>query len=672
MNRPKSDWSFEYDDAAPPIPEKLKLNQFDPSKLPGGAYFIWIDPQIARERDAKAQILFAGILRIYHHDPEKYSDRQRLDSRSYDEKEYSRHDCDRTSSKHKTTSDSRHHCTCQHHCKCHHHCKCQPKCACTHDYPDDHDLKLSEGKKSWRQYRISGSGDLYSCSREALYSIIEELRTTRQPKALKQEERIDLVQFDRSEHRYYLRLANLSTNSTIVIETHAWRDTDNDWAKRQALSTVLEDHAIHTAPIKNRLANCLMGIRANSADHTLKVDNSSDEFIGQLGIVQISKEITRHARIETHFVGIDKPKIEEEKKDTFQNVWHKKMWRNLKQAYWQVSFNDIEEHPKEGVPGELIPADGLWTKFQLSRFHERFIEQSIRPPGLGATTKWTYSLLIVNQIAFGDNNPWGLMFDVGDSQGYDPPRQGAAIAAGQPFEAGGTLKDYTELYNWTAIHEFGHMQGLYHNPSDIGIMQPHRDQGPDEKPEGKPVNKHSERDRYLLMHLPDLWVKPGGVPFAYRYRATPIEILELVPENEGLLMSMEPIATQSGEAPEQITLRLRNHLGRDLLCPNERNSRPGFGCLGVRWYTPTGKWIELSPLRFPRDLNGLSGTSLLRSEEIEYRIPWNDQWPKPYQAGLYTLHAHLIWSLTHTAREGHSRTTSYRVSASGNLRVSSC
>ena len=129
---------------------------------------------------------------------------------------------------------------------------------------------------------------------------------------------------------------------------------------------------------------------------------------------------------------------------------------------------------------------------------------------------WVYHLLVVDYIKSKfQTRPGklGYMFDFGSDDPDDPPRQGAAVAAKERIDESGTeLQASGAFFYWTALHELGHMQGLYHNPDDRGLMQPrvYRDGQFD------PARdlRHAGSDLHRLRHLPDLWVRPGGVPGA--------------------------------------------------------------------------------------------------------------------------------------------------------------
>jgi hypothetical protein len=225
------------------------------------------------------------------------------------------------------------------------------------------------------------------------------------------------------------------------------------------------------------------------------------------------------------------------------------------------------------------------------------------------------------------------------------------------------LQDNPELFYRTALHELGHMQGLYHNPGQQGIMQP-----------TEFIDKlsaldlrHSPIDAFRLWHLPDLWVMPGGVPFGYRYKAAAVDVLDLIPESPGLRLSMKPMTMVAGGEPEDLVLTLHNASSRAVLCPNSRHVEPRYGRLGALLRTPAGSWEEIWSVRFPRRVGGLGSTSLLSGETIVFRVSWDYKPRALRQGGLHQLHAHLSWVVDYPTSGGER--IYYRVSAEAPLRV---
>jgi len=388
------------------------------------------------------------------------------------------------------------------------------------------------------------------------------------------------------------------------------------------------------------------------------VFNSLDTLVGRIRMTHVS-EMARHATIVIHAVpGVGTP--------SDQTAWE----TALKDSGWTVKVtSDVIPILPEHIPS------GGWTRYALKSYHRDHIDAV--PPKLPPAA-WRYHLLVVSDLQMGaedEEGPNGVMYDVGDPWRNEPPREGAAIAAkrkskwpvsaqekgAEPEES--ELQSRPELLCRTALHELGHMQGLYHNPGHQGIMQP-----TEFIDVLSPLDfRHSPIDAFRLWHLPDLWVMPGGVPFGYRYKAAAVDVLDLIPESPGLKLSMKPMTMVAGGEPEDLVLTLHNASSRAVLCPNSRHVEPRYGRLGALLRTPAGSWEEIWSVRFPRRVGGLGSTSLLSGETIVFRVSWDYKPRALRQGGLHQLHAHLSWFVDYPTSGGER--IYYRVSAEAPLRV---
>ncbi len=663
MSHPK-DWALEYDDAAPPLPEEIPNEPLLAKLLPEGAYFIWIDPKIAK-KTVLSPTVFAGILRIHH--GESCRNKERNEAGADDTRQELSYRILRRYLR--LNGEAKQH----------------PRGMAAEFVMSMKQSSTPGGKQSSTPERyLSGSGDLYSCSRERFVGLKESLKDPELAEQQNEGARLEKLHFPGRDHRYYLRLEAGSPEVkgwNIGFDTWVYGGSNRGWHRGQPITCQLVDDADERRAREGKKAA------------TYEIRNSVQTNVAELGLIRITMGKLRHAelRIDTPqlrhaelITGVPKGVIQHGGNDgdikwdnhlgrlkavlggpEADQPWER--WKKaLGEARWSLSDIWKDIHGKyleaerargkgdgkgvesatsqsatqkivanKAVESAFVPSDGKWTRHQLKEYHRNFLDKGFRDSDDPATDKdpWVYHFLIVDTILHGGDKVKGLMYDVGGVRRNDPPRQGAAIAIESILEERHRLDPVEDLV-WTALHELGHMQGLYHNPVDKCLMQPEH---------GDNKIEHSPIDRFRLMHLPDLWVRPGGIPYAYRYRASAVDVLAIVPESPGLELEIKSTVVSLGQQPAELILTLKNHSIRGILCPNSRHVQPEKGRIGLSLLTPSGKQQEILPTRFPRKLAGFEGTSLLHPEEIQYRIPWDDAWARLGQVGLYSLHAHLLW-----------------------------
>ena len=799
-------WSLEYDDAAPPLPEEIELSPDQTWSIPPGAYLIWLDPVHTRGSGnrEKGNILL-GVFRALHRRGQRLARSNTRLTQSYED-DHSKTDLQgalhaiqsmEISQKEKTEI-----------------------------------VKQMIGGKE--KLLLSGSADLYTFKRTDFCSLLEELKACQDsarrknsnkpapPSPDEDRRRLKLLQRPRSDYRYYFRLVsqiaqNKSPTPPIILgfETFYWMDWTEGWRAEKPLY-VTRDSAKKIWNIwDENLPKCRRRIPSELA---YTVSNGFDTAVAKLGLIRLTEPsqsplpapdpggclplggcgclglfgsvpktlvgllpgkkkklksepssqtckvpklkppTLRHAKLRFHLQLESKrlpakrlrkylPKARGDactpcaKDDPYFKDPHWKEigngWEALKEAGWSVEFpttsqtnscepkaQDDQTTERKGYFEEIPPPKvedqgGGWTQYQLNRYHDRYIEAPARQyldrGILGHATEsmsfeyWEYNFLLVDKILLGpSDHVHGLMYDSGNPRGGDLPRQGAAVsektlpkdecvpAPGKPiWGQAGFWKAHAEQFKgftFYLIHEMGHMMGLYHSLECI--MMPRADEEEPDKCEWPDFPEHfSPIDRFRLAHLPDHWVRPGGVPFGFKYRSAPLSFLELVPETKGLHLEMKPIHVCLEHMPEGLELTLTNYSSFNILCPNNRHAQPSYGRLGVHIIHPSGRQEEAWPIHSPRELGGLGNSSLLRGETINYHVRWDSDWPELPQVGVYTVMVHLLWAvadrkskdpdelptddvqllsnpLNHTSSNGNDHPLrTYRASATGVLRV---
>jgi hypothetical protein len=169
--------------------------------------------------------------------------------------------------------------------------------------------------------------------------------------------------------------------------------------------------------------------------------------------------------------------------------------------------------------------------------------------------------------------------------------------------------DDLPTYFRTAVHELGHAMGLYHNASDNGFMNT-TDVIARRAHAGRPFPQNIRwafhpDDEKRLRHMPDVWVRPGGIQFGEDYSVAPIAADDLVERPQGLRLEVRPVEDLLPlGAPARVDFTLVNESTTPVLVPASLSLRGGavrgkvIDPAGtVRTFLPLVPCIESQPLR---------------------------------------------------------------------------
>jgi hypothetical protein len=200
--------------------------------------------------------------------------------------------------------------------------------------------------------------------------------------------------------------------------------------------------------------------------------------------------------------------------------------------------------------------------------------------------EWRYHILAVR---FLDSTPRGIMYDAGATDSNKVAREGVGMSSHWVPQTGFGLVNGKRWggekapYFRTAVHEIGHAFGLLHNFSNQYFM----DTSDQIAAAGEPVPpkfpqnikwNFAEDDLRRLRHYSDIFVRPGGVPFAAASETTPIiSPMDMEIEIPDLNLEVEPLlpVVPLG-APVRVTVKLNNISGVPVRAPSNISLKSGF------------------------------------------------------------------------------------------------
>ncbi|KAJ6131681.1 hypothetical protein N7471_006896 [Penicillium samsonianum] len=287
-----------------------------------------------------------------------------------------------------------------------------------------------------------------------------------------------------------------------------------------------------------------------------------------------------------------------------------------------------------------------WSNGELHAAMLRWRDQS------NLNVEWRYHILAVQ---FLDATERGIMYDAGATDSNKVSREGVGMSSHYIPQSGFGLVNGKRWggekapYFRTAVHEVGHAFGLLHNLSNQYFMDT-SDQiaaagelVPPKFPQNIKWN-FAEIDLRRLRHYPDIFVRPGGVPFAAASETTPIispsdteiEVPDLKLEVQPLLRVV-PLG-----APVRVTIKLTNTSSTPIRAPSDISFKSGF----VRGYVTdvSGPPRTFSPLVLTDEnpINDLQPGESVDAELTLLRGPDGALFPK---AGVSDVTVKINWAV---------------------------
>jgi hypothetical protein len=350
--------------------------------------------------------------------------------------------------------------------------------------------------------------------------------------------------FPRSQYRYYLRVTSLpwltfGSSLTLKFRRHLFNHSTGTWTDQGEFSAALSwtDAPASYPDPKQFLSG--------------PVRDASGVTVGTLSMAWVSVRLRRAVVEIDRVAASEAPMANAAGTETWASIGAKSGWR-------------IRAHESDTDLTE--PSGASWSNAEL---HAQLLASR---DNNNLDREWRYVILAVRQL---DATTRGIMFDAGATDSNNVPREGAAVAShwmipdtpqwgnvrGQRFGAA------TDPYFRTAVHELGHALNLIHNESEgisgttfmsttptvVGVAT-----AADPFPGNITWDFHPD-NKHRLRHWPDVYVRPGGRPFASGHTATPIVTDDLVEYATDLTVEVRPLNLRVPlGAPARLEVVLRN------------------------------------------------------------------------------------------------------------------
>jgi hypothetical protein len=382
--------------------------------------------------------------------------------------------------------------------------------------------------------------------------------------------------FPITRYRYYVRITQILENKTIKkgftlgFELHQFDHKTGSWTGGDPLIALMQ---WSTAPT---------GFPVGSDYLTGQVRNGANTVIGNITMGWVSAYL-RRATVE-----IDRVPESESPLSAGPGL------------NWQSIFDLIGWHIDviESSSNVSQPSGESWSNAEL---HAAMLQWR---DSADLNSEWRYHALCVRLL---DDTPRGIMYDAYATDSNNVPREGIGISSHWiiPNETewglvqGKRFGTVPTVHFRTALHEVGHAMGLYHNTVDMGIMNTTDTIAASASPPTLFPNNikwsHAPDDQKRLRHMPDIWVRPGGIAFGSSYSTSPISPDDLNVEIPGLKLQVSPLMeiVPIG-APVRVNFQLLNTTNETLVVP--RNLTMKGGHTRGKVIDPSGVVRTFSPI----------------------------------------------------------------------------
>ena len=396
--------------------------------------------------------------------------------------------------------------------------------------------------------------------------------------------------FPRADYRYYVRATRVSDSPgaqesfTLTVELFRFNAAITAWSN-EGVSTVQLSWT--TAP---------PGYPSGADYLTGDVENAAGSVTGTLSLGWVSPFLRRSTlevdRVQAGVVPRTNGSDGYGWKQVFEPVG------------WDLTVIESDDTVAE-------PSGESWGDAEM---HAAMLRYRERREAL-LDLEWRYHLLCLRRL---DETERGIMYDSAAVDVNSTAREGVGIACDWVYEQdepswgdlrGTRFGDDLPTYFRTAVHELGHAMGLYHNASDNGFMNT-TDVIARRAHAGRPFPQNIRwafhpDDEKRLRHMPDVWVRPGGIQFGEDYSVAPIAADDLVERPRGLRLEVRPVEELLPlGAPARVDFTLVNESTAPVLVPASLSLRGGavrgkvIDPAGtVRTFLPLVPCVDRQPLR---------------------------------------------------------------------------